>query len=197
MPIDIKTLFPNESYTEAEIYEIAEREYLKVSDTQTDGLNVLEIVSCFHEQDDPTGHGGRRLCGECDLSDSDHETLAEFRSNEREDAFRLFESKPEAAPKTKDKKPVLMFRHFSEAEAEIERRIFCKHSRMIKDRDGIGHDVFTWFGHDCKLQVIYNGADHSISFAYKFQSAPQHNFEQIATNESEIRTILDKVFGNI
>lgn len=79
--LNISEIFPNEFYSEAEIYEIAGANYLQVADTQFPTFTVLEVVECFHEMDDPTGRSGSHRYGDCDLDDDDHETLAEFRND--------------------------------------------------------------------------------------------------------------------
>ncbi len=79
--LKIQQLFPDGFYTESEIYDIADRNRLQVNDTEFATFKVLEIVECFHEDDDPTGHNGGKRYGECDLDDDDHETLGEFRND--------------------------------------------------------------------------------------------------------------------
>ena len=75
-----RKIFPNESYTAGEIYGIAEENYMPVEDTNiSPDLKILEVIACFHEQNE---------LGECTATDdSDHETFAEFRSEDGERYF--------------------------------------------------------------------------------------------------------------
>jgi hypothetical protein len=90
MSLNIKEIFPNESYTSDEIYEIADENDLQIDDTDLGTFTILEIVECFHERDDPSGRTPYRL-PECDLTDDNHETLAEFRNDTFDNRFRLEE----------------------------------------------------------------------------------------------------------
>ena len=92
MITNLKEIFPNESYTEDEIYAIADANDLQVSDTPFATFTILEIVQCDHIPDDPTGHWGGKRYGECDLlGNDDHEVLGEFR-NDVGDGKRFYEN---------------------------------------------------------------------------------------------------------
>lgn len=102
----------------------------------------------------------------------------------------------EQLAKALDPNSKIYFTDFAELERDIETRIFRKHSRMIKDRDGIGITTFTWFGHDCRLRITYHG-EHSVSVKYTFTSAPRMNLEMSGLDSlGAIHAALDKIFGN-
>jgi len=81
MITNLKTIFPNESYTENDVYEIAEANDLQVDDTPFNTFTILEVVQCDHLPDDPTGHSGMKRYGDCDFRDDDHEVLGECRND--------------------------------------------------------------------------------------------------------------------
>jgi len=89
MITNLKDIFPNESYTENEVYEIAEANSLQIDDTHFNTFTILEVVQCDHLHDDPTGHNGGKRYGDCDFRDDDHEVLGEFR-NDAGDGSRFY-----------------------------------------------------------------------------------------------------------
>jgi hypothetical protein len=75
---NIKNIFPEDFYSESEVYEIADANFLQVQDTSLNTFKVLEIIGCDH------GLNDCRLTGrytDCDLDDENHEVLGEFRND--------------------------------------------------------------------------------------------------------------------
>lgn len=86
--LEIKAIFPAESYTREQIDEIVEANDLQSDDTNLSTFTIIEIIECFHDAYfDPKDE--RRPYLPCDLQDDDHETIAEFR-NDVADGSRFY-----------------------------------------------------------------------------------------------------------
>lgn len=76
-----KELFPNESYSAGDIYDISTTNFLWTNDTPMDGYDIIEVFESIDCGEDD--------CSECDLYDDDHRVLVEFVSERGEDLYTI------------------------------------------------------------------------------------------------------------